>query len=151
MHKTSPYYLWSRDHLPLLRWRHDRGEFLNGADLARVFEAEPTSASDPLMRELVLRSLNGDLPAKRGRRSVPPGRFSRVLIARYLVEDRANEIRALRRNGTLKWRRGDPTPAEQAAQEVAQYMKFGCGRTLANEISAQKKARNVVRARSLPV
>jgi hypothetical protein len=145
MDKTNIFYQWGIEYLPWLYRCDMAGDTVLPEDLNRILLAEPEAFSDPLMQDYLLRSLRGELRPRRGRKKLGRARWLGLLLAKWDIEERAEEIRQLRRSGATPRCRSDLSPLLQAADEVAEdwCYRLGTGRSILNQISAHRNPRRI--------
>jgi hypothetical protein len=133
--------MWDRTQPGNLRARLDRGQAIGPDDLIEVLKNSEASVPDPLLCELLLRALRGDLRAGRGR---PRSKLSlsQCLVADVLREMEAEDVRREIAAGELQRSRGELEPKVIAADRVARRFGNITGRHLSNQISAMKKGRH---------
>lgn len=137
MHPRSPWAVWHPTQLGSLKRKLDAGSTPSLEDLAVTIEHNPDAVPDALLRELLLKALRGKLSKPRGR---PRSALSRMQCqaAAIWIEQSAEWVREEIETGELKWTRGDPGPAEIAADRVGRMFSLA-GLNLRNQISAIKK------------
>jgi hypothetical protein len=141
MHKDSPHYHFSHDHLPYLHRLKARGETPTKADLKRILENDPDARTDPWMTRLLQDDAAGTLKRKRGRKKLDLHRRHQIFLLSILVPLRAEQIcqiRAANANGRTLC---DLSPTQQAAEDYARDWKLGSGLSLLNQISAHRNIR----------
>lgn len=138
MEKNSPFYLFHPDSIGWLHRRHERGEEITAADIARLLRADPANTSDALWQQYALKALEGTLTRRRGRKSLGNRHWMKLALIEEEVDKRTARLRAAIRNGKVKNSRGSLEPRIQAAEEAARRWNLGSGRTLLNQISSLK-------------
>ena len=139
MHKHSPFYYFSRNHLSYLYRCRERGDVPTKADLRRILENDPEAETDPLMIRYLRDDAIGRLKRKRGRKKQSPQLWLQTSALSIIVPWRAEEIREERKTKGEGIDRYDLSPMKQAAEDYARSWKLGSGLSLLNRISAQKK------------
>lgn len=138
MHKNSPHYTFSHDHLPYLHRCHARGDIPTKADLKRILQTDPDAGTDPLMAKYLRDDATGTLKRKRGRKNLGSRRWCQIFQLSILVPLRAEQIRQTRAAKARSTSRGELSPTQQSAEDYARDWKLGTGFSLLNQISAQK-------------
>lgn len=136
MDPNSPFHAYHPESIGWLHRRHECGEEITEADIARLLRADPANACDPVLREYNLRALEHRLPKKRGRKPLGAAERLKLMIADFDIADRTAEIWAERRAGKIQRQRTDLEPCVQAADEVGHAWRLPRGRSLLNRISA---------------
>lgn len=141
MSPNSPFYLFDPESIGWLHRKVENGDFITGADLARIGNADPSTFADPVFQEQALLGLDNRLPVRRGCPPEHPIVWWKTLFAAFLIHDRAAEIRVARKADGKGFERGSPGPRQQAAEEIARGFRMHMsGQALLNRISAQKNA-----------
>lgn len=135
----SPHYQFDPASVGWLHRRAEQGDQIFNADLVRIIEENPGLVPDKTVRELVLRGLQNDLKAKRGRKRTT----SRMMREQYIVAIYDHLLPwiqariALQRNGRMK-ARGALGPAELLYDLIGK--RFGMEpESVRNLISSQNK------------
>lgn len=141
MDKNSPYYLFDRDSIGWLNYRHKNKQTVSNAvtkaDVIRLLEANPDHASDRLLQEYVLKALKGELKGKRGRPGKSTTQGIRFLLAQDQYERCLVRLHARRKICGAKVHL---EPSIRLADAVARKWRLRCsGRTFLSRISLTKK------------
>lgn len=122
--ESSPFYSYDRSSVGWLYPRKEQGLDILNEDLARIVEANADVVADPLLRELIVEGLRGQLHAKRGRKRLP-SRVARDLYIVSLYDDLLPRLQARARKrsaaGEKKWA-VNLAPAEKAYAVIGRYM-----------------------------
>lgn len=103
--ESSPFYSYDRSSVGWLYPRKERGLDILNEDLARIVEANVDLVPDPLLRELIVEGLRGQLHAKRGRKRLP-SRIARDLYIVSLYDDLLPRLQARAASPTRFWSTG---------------------------------------------
>ena len=135
----SPYDMLDASSLHGLHLKRRLKMPLKAADLVAVIRANPNAIPNEETRDLILEILDGKLGPKRGRPKKPFGYQGKLLLADIVIEERAQEIREVRklRPDGERHIKGELEPVVMAANEIALGLSM-TGRALLNAISAQK-------------
>ena len=135
----SPYDMLDASSLHGLHLKRRLKMPLKAADLVAVIRANPNAIPNEETRDLILEILDGKLGPKRGRPKKPFGYQGQLMLADIVIEERAQEIREVRklRPDGERHIKGELEPVVMAANEIALGFSM-TGRALLNAISAQK-------------
>lgn len=151
MHESSPFYLFHPDSPGWLKRRHQCGEPVSVADVARIVSANPAYNPDPLFREYIVRALRGELKGKPGpKRS--SARELKFLLCGTVVANLAARLTARRKRQKgkgIEKRRVHYSATELAEEVVARRWTRGPANSLRNELSARRNRNNSMSARPL--
>ena len=140
MNENEPFYSYHPDSIGWLKRRHANGVPISKFDVARIVEADPSAANDPLVLDFIIRGLRGELRMKPGpKRS--PSRELMLLYAAILVEDLVKKLTlkaGRQRKKSIEKRRGDRSSSELAHELVARRLRLAGGPALRNELSARR-------------
>ena len=109
---NSPHYQFDPASVGWLHRRAKQGDQILNADLVRIIAENPDLVPDETVRDYVIRGLQNDLKAKRGRKSKPYHLRERYIIATYEHLLPWLQARMARERQGRRKARGDLGPAE---------------------------------------
>jgi hypothetical protein len=138
------YTIWewfNRDHRGWLVSRFWRGKHVLKRDIKRVLENDPDALSEPIVVALLEALQNGTLARKRGRSKFSLAEMTRLIFIEIELRDLADRIRWFRNKRPAGARkvRGEYSPRDLAANEMAKRFGYSSRHVLLNRISAQRK------------
>lgn len=137
--ESSPFHNYDPSSAGWLRSRKEQGLDILNEDLVKIIQANPDVVSDPLLRDLLVEGLRGQLHAKRGRKRRP----SHVLRDHYVValyDDLLPRLQARadrRREKGIRKARADYAPAELAYKVIGTRVRLKM-EAVRNLVSSQK-------------
>ncbi len=103
-----------------------------------MIEHDERCVTDPLLKEYLLQALRGQLKRSPGHKMSRRPDYVLVMAGVWIEKEKEQVQREIA-SGKLRRSRGDPGPAEIAADRIAGYIGHTTGRHLLNEISLMRK------------
>ena len=141
MQNYTMWELFNRDHRGWLVSRFWRGKHVLKGDIERVLENDPDALLEPIAVALLEAQQNGTLARKRGRNKFSLAEMTRLVFIDIQLRDLADRIRWFRNKRPAGARRirGEYSPRDLAANEMAKRYGFSSRHVLLNRLSTQRK------------